>query len=736
MLKSMLIRGAAICSLVAGFAGPATAQTTPEAAATPDQGGVAVDAAASGDEIIVTAQKRSENIQDVPISISAVTGETLRAAEATRLTDIAAAVPGLQVDSQTGQPGSVNVTLRGITTADIQSTTTAITVDDIPVGSSTTYAYAALSNIDLLPYDLDRVEVLKGPQGTLYGASSLGGLVKYVTTNPDLGELSGRVGGTVSDIAHSSKVGASIRGALNLPLIRDKMALAIGAGHSYRPGYIRNIATGEDDFNHGTQDNLRATLLFRPDGAFRAKLTALYNKSDFHGLGGIAFDPVANEPTYGYYETSFNKPFRDRREAVMLIGDLSYDFGFATLTSLTGYSDLKGTVLYDASEIPFYKATYQANGILTPGEFTSRTKRFTQELRLASNGEGRLQWLLGAFYNRERSRYREQIEAVFAANDELVPALDPFYSNDRPSRYEEKAVFGNLTFEITDAWDVSGGLRYSRNKQRVSANEFGSLIGGGGQSPEFRSSDSSVTWAVNTRFHLSRDAMLYARVATGYRPGGANTVAGVPATFEPDETTSYEVGLKSELFDRRLLFNLAAFYIDWTNIHLTDRLPNQVPFTGNAGKAESYGLELASSLKITDSLRFGVTGAYTVAELKADAPAVGAASGDRLPNTPRLSGVVSADWSQPISDRFTADAGVAFRYVGSRLSNFPLAQGGAAHLDSYTSLDLTAGVAMDEVRLGLFVKNLTDNRGYLSYSNFGATILQPRTIGVNVDWSF
>lgn len=341
-------------------------------------------------EIVVTAQKRSENIQDVPISISAIGAEQLRSSDASQLSDVAAAIPGLQLNSQTGQPGSVNVTLRGITTADITSTTTAITVDDVPIGSSTAYGYAALSNIDLLPYDLDHIEVLKGPQGTLYGASSLGGLVKYVTTTPDLHSTHSRIGGSLSSIDRSGKAAASGRVSMNAALIPGELAVSFGGGHSYRPGYIDNIATGEKGFNHGDQDNARLSALWKPNEVFTAKLTGLYNRSDFAGLGGITYDPATNQPVYGRYETFYQKPFRDEREASVFIADLSYDLGFATLSSVTGHSDIEGTVTYDASEIPFYKATFGPIGVLTPGEFTSQTKRLSQEFRLAPRRTGRL----------------------------------------------------------------------------------------------------------------------------------------------------------------------------------------------------------------------------------------------------------------------------------------------------------------------------------------------------------
>lgn len=297
-------------------------------------------------------------------------------------------------------------------------------------------------------------------------------------------------------------------------------------------------------------------------------------------------------------------------------------------------------------------------------------------------------------------------------------------------------MFGNLTFNLTEAWDIGGGARYSQNDQSVSANTTGYLVGGGGQSPVFRSSDHSTTWAVNSRYRINPDVMLYGRVATGYRPGGANTAAGVPPVFKPDKTTSYEVGVKSDLLDQRVHFNLTAFYIDWTNIQLTDRLPSQIPFTGNAGAATSQGIELSSGYRLTEQLRLGAVAAYTDAKLESDAAAVGATAGDRLPNTPKWSGLISLDWMRPLTDTYTTTASLAYRAVTSRESAFPFAQGGAAHLRSYDATDLTAGVVTDRWRANIFVKNLTNEHAYLSYSNFAATILQPRTLGLSVDVNF
>ena len=225
------------------------------------------------EEIIVTAQKRSENLQNVPLSVGTISGQALKTYGEMHLTDFAAGIPGLSVESAYGVPGSVSISIRGISTADTDNTPTVATyIDDIPVSASGENQFGNLIGPDLFTYDIDHVEVLKGPQGTLYGASSLGGLLKYVTRTPDLNEASVHVGESAVAIEHSPNLGWGLNGAANLPLIPGELALSISAAHACTPGYIDNVATGDRGFNHGVEDGARMASLLETQCSFERQI--------------------------------------------------------------------------------------------------------------------------------------------------------------------------------------------------------------------------------------------------------------------------------------------------------------------------------------------------------------------------------------------------------------------------------------------------------------------------------
>src|SRR5581483_2485543 len=254
-------------------------------------------------EVVVTAQKRSERLQDVPVAVSSVSAETLEAAHATSLADYSAYIPSLQVISFLGQPGQVNLALRGITTGSTASNqSVAIYVDDVPVGSSSIYAGGGSSGIDLLPYDIDHIEVLEGPQGTLYGASALGGLLKYVTRDPDLQQTQFRAGVDASGLYNATRAGYGARASANLPIIPDQLGFSLSVSHNYTPGYIDNVATGERSFNSGVQDAARAALLWAPTSRFSLELSAFYNRSPFNGTGAVSVNSAPDQPVLGRYD--------------------------------------------------------------------------------------------------------------------------------------------------------------------------------------------------------------------------------------------------------------------------------------------------------------------------------------------------------------------------------------------------------------------------------------------------
>jgi outer membrane receptor protein involved in Fe transport len=682
-------------------------------------------------EVLVTAQKSTERLQEVPVSVSAVSTEQLTAANATKLLDIANLVPGLSIVSQTGAPGSSTINIRGISTADAAAITVATIVDDVPVNSSTANAYAGYAGLDILPFNVQGVEILKGPQGTLYGASSLGGIVKYVTPTPSLSEPSLVLGGDVSGVSHGDQVGNGLRIAASAPVVNGVLAVGASFAHVFTPGYIENVATGQSNYNHGTQDGARFSLVWEPNEGLRVKATAILQASDFHGVSTIPLNDAGTAPTQGYYKAFYPTPNRTRQHTQVYIGNVSYDFGWATLTSVTGYSNLRSSFNLDLST-----AAYAIRlGIYGNDSYTVITRKFTEEVRLQSSDEGRLTWLAGFYYTNEDSNYYETATPL-NFNGTVASQFVPFYYNAIDSTYEEVAGFANVGFKITEAWDISAGIRYATNDQEASVVAFGVLQGGVLDVPNVKSSDSKVTYSFDTRYRVSPDVMVYGRIATGYRPGGANLLRNVPPTFEPDTTTNYEVGLKSEWLDRRLLLNVSAFYIDWSKIHVLERVGNLDTFTGNAGKAVSRGIELTTQYELVDDFWIGLNGAFTDAELKSDYSRLAAVKGDPLPNMPRWTGSLYANYARDLENGYRLKVSGNWLYVGDRMSDFRGARPAGIRLKEYNTLNLQAGIDNGSWSFGLFMKNALDRKAYVTRRNFGATILQPRTFGVSVDRTF
>jgi len=685
------------------------------------------------EEIIVTAQKRSENLQDVPLSVSTITGQALKSYGETHLTDYAASIPGLEIQSSYGVPGSVTVSIRGISTGDVDNTPTVATyIDDVPVSSSGGNGFGNLIGVDLFTYDVDHVEVLKGPQGTLYGASSLGGLLKYVTSAPDLNQSSFHIGESAVGIESSPQLGWGVNGAVSVPIIPGQLALSISAAHVATPGYIDNVADNERGYNHGVQDGARLALFWKPTDGLSVKLSALYDHSDFDGLGLTPADPVSQIPTYGYLATAAVEPQGQSTRTTLLAANVTYDFGWSSLTSVTGYSQAADVFKVDASSI--FEPIFAVDA---PFVDHYNFDKFTQEMRLSSPETNRLRWLLGGFYTHESSSRDLSALALTPSTGEPDAELNPLIESQFDNKFQEAAVFGSTSYALTSVWDVSAGARYSHNDQTFSGNATGVLAG----SPTYypAASGHKVTYSVSTQYHLTSDMMAYARIATGYRPGGDNGQTPgvqVPSTYGPDTTTNYEIGLKSEWLEKRLLANASVYYIDWKNIQIEVIGPLESFYYSNAAQATSKGVELTSSYIAAPGLQLGLNATFTDATLASDAPGVGGVDGDRLPYSARWAAAFNADYTHALVGNYKGRVGLVWRYVGDRNSDFPAASD-YVRLAAFDTVSVSAGVSNERWNFNLYARNVADKRVYTAWNApLGGVILQPRTIGLSIDTAF
>jgi outer membrane receptor protein involved in Fe transport len=700
--------------------------------------------------IIVTANKRSQDIQDVPMAVSVMGGYQLERMNATDFGDYLTKIPGVNVISQ-GE-GMTQIVMRGITSGSGQQNASVGTyIDDAPFGSSTVYAIGGMLTPDIDPSDLMRVEVLRGPQGTLYGSNTLGGLIKFVTQPPDTTAFSGRVQIDGSSVAHGDN-GFGTRVMLNAPLVTDKLAVRVNAFKRHDPGYIDDIGKGKKDANDAKVDGGRAQLLWTPNDRVSLRVSALFHHLDGDDLasGGVDVDPHTLQPLYGQY-TSKHSPGTGQFDLGYQMYDatLSADFGWAKLIATTSYDHLDLDQNFDltAAYGPILGPIF---GLPNPG-FSERTpitqNKLTQEVRLQSPTTQKLEWRVGLFYTRERSSYGETVLPFDSVTGESLPLPTLADLHLGPATFTEWAGYGDITYHFTPRFDVLVGVRQTHDKTQYTQTGDGLLVGPSNFT--ITGSDTPTTYLVNPSFKLSDNVLLYGRVASGFRPGGPNVGVppglGAPLTFGPDKLVNYEIGLKSTLLQHRMTFNVDAFFIDWSHIQLLSSIAG-IGFMSNGGKAKSQGLEAALEYRPVAGLTLTANAAWTDAKLTQDTPpGLVGFNGDRLPYVPRWNANVGADYNFPIANGWSGYIGANYGYIGSRITDFQAAPDARYDLPSYKVLDLRAGLNYGKWTFGAFVKNATDSRGItvLSFETtdptaapFSASYVQPRLVGVTASVDF
>jgi iron complex outermembrane receptor protein len=752
MLKVLEKRGAGFAALLISSVGAAVEVPFNGPGATGDD---SVQLA----EVVVTAQKRTESVQDVPAAVSVLGGADLDKLQAIDLVDYSSYVAGLQVDSG-GTPGQTQITLRGVD-ANGGGVTVGTYIDDTPLGSSSLFAQGASYQLDLMPYDLERVEVLKGPQGTLYGASTMGGLVKYVLRSPDTTSFEAHAGVDLFDIDSAGAIGRGARASVNLPVIEDTFAVRLSYFNRFNPGYINNGATGVPDQNTDRQQGGRLAALWKVSSNLSIKLTAMLQNINADApsvmtvntvplrvnASGQPIGFVPGAPVYGDLSDSHIPTLAYDQRLKFFSATLNWDLGWADLTSASSYSEALNNINFDLTTsygfgalIPILTNGAVAQG-LTPFNTKLNLYKTTQEVRLASPTGRELEWLLGLFLTKENA---PQIQNVAATTLDLapIPGINPLARFDSPSRYSEVSGFGDLTVKLPWNSDITGGLRYARDHQFAGSDQTGVII----PNSDAGSGASEVvhTYMGALRHHFDNDMMAYARVASGFRPGGPNTpFPGVPARVDPDTLVNYELGFKGSLWDRKLQLDIAAFHINWSDVQVEAQTIEGIQYETNGGSAKSNGVEVESILLPVRGLNIRLNGAYTDAVLTSAVPALGYQAGDRLALTPRFSASAVADYVTNAVGGWRADCNAAYRYVGERFS-LVNSDPNTLRLAAYGALDISAGMFNSRYTVRLFAKNVTNKRAYLSETVLSSpdsgtadvTILQPLTFGVSLDVAF
>lgn len=743
---------------------------------------------------MVTAQKRTQTLLEVPQSISVVSSEVLERQQATTFADYTGLAPGLTI--QQPSPGKGRVILRGINTGGA-SPTVGVYVDETPFGSSTGLTDGASLAADIDPFDLERIEVLRGPQGTLYGANSLGGVLRFITTAPVLGEhqMRGQMG--IETVDGAADAGWSTNGVVNVS-IGEMSAIRASGFYREEPGYIE--ASGPNpgrDVNDLRSSGGRISLLAKPTDALSIRLTALVQDirsdvgpgfdADPVKLKPTRVDPVTSETLGAFTRTQRSFPDAQHAKYRLYNATIDWDLGFAEVTSVSSYGESIGLAYRDTSfnstdlGLNLGDLTSLLYGVFAgdPGPLGTTNsirmdqEKFTQELRLASRDSDKFEWMIGGYYTREPGKQLQQYLPFDIATLQFIdqnitvgpPLFDEEATFDRliaarlDSTYKEYAGFGSATWYLTPRFEVTSGVRYSHNTVSTIQSLAG-LLNFGDSVSSARSSESIFTWSISPRFEMTDHVSLYARVAKGYRPGGPNVVppsapADIPEHFDSDTLISYEAGIRGETRDRTFSFDASIYYLDWRDIQVivTYDDPNlgAIDLDSNGEKARSMGAELTLAFRPMHGLDVVLNAAYNDAQLKGDLPPIGGIvpgfDGDRLPYAPEWSASASADYQWPVGTGI-AFVGASISAISDQSTDFDpgylAAFGRRLAIDGYETVNLRAGINLGKFDLTVYAKNVNNSHGLIHAGDYltrpgglvTATTIRPRTIGATIAFSF
>ena len=755
------------------------------------------------EEVVVTATRRAESIQDIPINITALSSDMIQRERLSDLSDIAQRVPGMTVVDQGPRSGNV-LTVRGL---NANSLTSSEALGNGGGDTMGTYVGEIPLYVDLKLNDMERVEVLIGPQGTLYGAGTLGGAVRYIPNKPDPEQTLVEVRGDTYNLSHSGELGYEGGTTLNLPIIDNRLAFRASVDYLSDPGFIDydylvregGVSNPQPDFSN--PDDVKANLTQKSDAnteetwsgraalrysgdRFDGTLTYYYQDMDIGGR------QINNRDAFGTgkYVAAMRYEEPNKRKNTLTALEMVFDLGFAELTSATGYSEYNENGQRDQTDL-LLSFEYGYEEFPSFSAFTREDEddeRFTQEIRLVSTGDGPLNWIVGAFYDdfkldqisEEFTPGFDQFAVDNLGGEQLRPDALEYYQISK-SKTTEKAVFGEIGYQLTEAWQVTLGTRYFKFKEDDTQGFDLPLLNTVfyGAPPDLidplldsnKTDDDDAIFKFNTSYQFSDDVLGYFTVSEGYRLGGINPVPACTDLVQgeqqvcalpdeifikPDKTLNYELGVHSE-FGNSVILNGDVYYIDWTDIQINDITENgAIPITSNAGKARSTGVELSGQWYVTEALSLTGSYAYINAELTQDAPGVvdggDAYDGDRLPGTPEHQGSLSANYLMSLED------GSQLEFDGSAVGNSDILtkigeRNYGEKLSGYVLYNAAVSWSRDAWRVSLYADNIFDkyyetgvrsDRGQIyqvgdfDLRRYGVNVGRPRQVGMRFTYRF
>lgn len=755
MKHSMMMSACVGTLAMAAFAAPAWAedQTQADSQETTSEIG----------EVLVTATRRATRLQDVPLSITAFSQQELTKKGIVGYEGLARETPGVVLNKPTANFN--NFTARGIATngynANLQSSV-AIYIDELPIST-----IGNTTVIDPTLFDVERVEFLRGPQGTLFGSGSLAGALRILTKAP---ELDGYSAGVLVDygITGADSFRQRYNAMVNVPLIEDVLGLRVVAFHRNEEGYTDNLGTGATNTNTLMNSGIRTSMLWKPTDRFSLRGTVSYEESTPKDSGLI-------DPTLGRNKRVSDRP--DIFAGILTTGNVTaeYQFNGAKLTSSSTLSQFDQKFYLDLG------GTF-GGAIAFALDADAYQRTFVQEMRLASDSGGRFDWVVGGFYLKRRLDvdyfYRSSPEFLTARG---ITGLDDEYYQRMYTHINshELAGFGELTYRFNEQFWLTAGMRYGEVAAQgfTEAGGFNSnylvnaLFGISGPltitpinaAEGLKAEGSKPSFKISASWKLQKDITTYATVSTGFRTpivnafGGRSSVVNpadliIPDGAESDDLTNYEIGLKGRFLNGRLYANLAAYYIDWSNIQVqANRVSDSVQFATNIGKAESKGVEFEVRAFPLEGLSLGLNGSFgssKVTELTPEEAAIsGAVLGARL-SSPKVQGAFSIDYRFALPNAIEGNASLVVQHVGDypgMLPNVPgqpgVVQSTYGHTEAYENVNASFAIAKNDLTVGFYVENLFDDHS-ITYvhpeaflaSRFGT--MRPRTFGIRVGYEF
>jgi outer membrane receptor protein involved in Fe transport len=761
-----LVTTALASSMAACTIGGAFAQT-----ATPPKSKV--------EEVVVTAEKRSSTVQKTPMSITALSGATLAKQGTVSLEQVVRDVPGISMRS--AGPGQTELEMRGLASSGGSSPTVGYYLNDVPLSPPA----AALNGkvvIDPDLFDLNRVEVLRGPQGTLYGSGSMGGTIKLITQQPNLTQYAGTVEGIFSGTD-----GGGLNGGgnimVNFPIISDKVALRIDGTEKYTSGWIDRIVVSPFPLESGTcagwagygcvrgnvqdaketQDHkdanwellqgARADLLIKPNEDASIDTLAMFQQITMGGYSEYDDPPGDGNGVLAHYQPyNFAEPFSD---AFRLISNsVHYALDWADLTLASSYWSREEKQTMDDSETI---QNLTATNFFVPIGYTEAdySRQWSEEFRIASPTGTRLQWIAGVFYSDLTSKFWAwNANPVYANISAGGPSANPdgiIYGAHTPYHLQQVALFGQVSYQITQSIRAAVGLRWFHynSTEDIWQNGWGEEYGNATpQIINITTSSSGLTPSFNLSWEPNSNLTVYGTASKGFRPGGVNlpgpvsTCGNQPVTYGPDSVWNYELGEKARLLDNRLTINGDVFFITWQGVQQIIVPACGYPYTDNAGTAHSYGPELEVTGHVTDEITLHASGTHTDATIVSPDAGTGIQKGAPVLNIPKYTADLAADYDAPAFDDYNLSARVSGSFIGPSTDIAYVVH----HLQPYTLVDFRVGLSDANKSIYLFATNLTNKHAEITTNNTSFSWVtpsltrvstnQPRTIGVDLTYKF